>query len=113
MNDMTTTPNERNQTMKTMKPTVCAFYEALKQFKTSIDDGDRATDDFNDNTPGMCVTFATDESMSEWAWQTGDNSFAGACYHLPHWAVIYLYRDSNCMELAREVMEQLEYWAEA
>ena len=31
--------------MKTIKLTVCAFFEALKQFKTSIDDGDRAADE--------------------------------------------------------------------
>lgn len=78
----------------------------LVALKGDIDEDFRATDDTDDDKPGMCVTVATTNGH-DWTYQTGDNSFSGGCYHYRHWSVIYLYRDSNCRELAREAVEEL------
>ena len=82
------------------------FTRLLKALKKDIDDDYRATDDPDDDKPGMCVTFATTD-FSSWSYQTGDNSFPGGCYGHPHWAVVYLYRRSNSRELARDAVDQL------
>lgn len=80
------------------------IYYLLGQLKKEISDEYRASDYPGDNKPGMQVTFATDGE--KWNYQTGDNSFTGACYSLPYWAVIYLYRDSNRQNLAQDVLNQ-------
>ena len=76
-----------------------------------IADDYRATDDPDDDVPGMCLTIGfTPETLEEdasWSYQTGDNSYSGGAYHHPHWAVIYLYRDSSAEELASEAAEQI------
>ena len=79
----------------------------LVQLKTDIGDEYRASDDPDDDTPGMMVTFATDAKETNWTYQTGDNSYSGGCYFYPFWSVVYLYRDSNCRELARQAINEL------
>jgi hypothetical protein len=79
----------------------------LKSLKGEIGDDYRATDGPDDNQPGMCVTVATDDNAESWVYQTGDNSYSGACYHKPHWAVIYLYRRSKSAELAADAIRDL------
>lgn len=78
----------------------------LIRLKREIGDDYRCSDDPHDNTPGMPVTVATTDGES-WSYQTGDNSYTGGCYSHPHWSLIYLYRRSNCTELAREAVEEL------
>lgn len=73
----------------------------LIALKPDIADDYRCTDDPDDDTPGMLVTVATTDGGA-WSYQTGDNSYTGGCYHYRYWSVIYLHRDSNCRELARE-----------
>ena len=72
-----------------------------------IADEYRATDDPEDDMPGMCVTVACDDDVTEWSYQTGDNSFTGGAYGLPHWAVVSIYRGSDPTEVARKVSDQL------
>lgn len=76
-----------------------------------IADDYRATDDADDNTPGMCLTIGfTPESDSRdcsWSYQTGDNSFSGGAYFHANWAVVYLYRNSDAAEIAKEIADQL------
>jgi hypothetical protein len=74
--------------------------------KSDIADEYRCSDDPDDKTPGMCVTVST-RDMTTWSYQTGDNSFTGSCYGDPHWSVIYLYRRSNCTELAQDAVSEL------
>jgi hypothetical protein len=61
--------------------------------------------------PSMQVTIATTDGSS-WVYQTGDNSYSGACYFHPYWGVAYLTRDCDPAEAARvavaEAFEQLE-----
>jgi len=92
---------------KTEKQFVSEIASLLKSLKSQINDDFRASDDPEDNTPGMCVTVSTNDEMSLWNYQTGDNSYSGGCYGDPHWSVIYLYRRSNCVELATEAVNEL------
>lgn len=73
----------------------------------TIADDYRATDDPDDNEPGMCLTVASDNELSQWSYQTGDNSFSGGAYGLPHWAVVYLSRDSDPAQVAEDIASQL------
>lgn len=43
-----------------------------------------------------------------WNYQTGDNSFTGGAYGHSHWVVLYLTRRSNCKELSRDAVLQLQ-----
>lgn len=58
--------------------------------------------------PAMEVTFATDDTCSQWTYQTGNNSFHGNAYGLPHWAVVTLTPDSEPDEIADEILSQWE-----
>lgn len=97
-----TTTTERN--LRRIEREVATL---LKELKGQIGDDYRATDDPDDNTPGMCVTVSTDNDASHWNYQTGDNSYSGGCYGDPHWAVIYLGRRSNSKELAKAACDEL------
>ena len=92
-------------TMKTkVNPTreIRALLIALKSYITP---DSRASGD--DATPGMQVTISTNCDGTRWAYQTGDNSFSGACYGHPYWSVVFLYPRSNCTELASEAWGEL------
>jgi hypothetical protein len=78
----------------------------LIQLKKDIGDDYRASEDPDDDKPGMCVTISTDD-MSSWNYQTGNNSYSGSCYGQRHWAIVYLYRNSNCTELAKDAVNEL------
>lgn len=43
----------------------------------------------------------------DWAIQTGNNEFYGSAYSYNTWAVNYLYPDSDCQELAEELVNEL------
>ena len=79
----------------------------LIDLKKHIGDDYRASDDPDDSTPGMCVTIGSNPETGDWSYQTGDNSYTGGAYGYSDWAVVYLYRRSNCTELAREAVGQL------
>jgi hypothetical protein len=83
------------------------FKALLKTLIQDIGDEYRASDDPEDSEPGMQVTIATNETAEKWSYQTGDNSYTGSAYGLPHWAVLSLYRDSDCGELAKQAIDDL------
>lgn len=92
---------------KRLENQVCRLLKALKP---DISDDYRATDDPDDNTPGMCVTVGAtlqSDGVLVWNYQTGDNSFTGGAYGHSNWGVGYLYRRSNCKEVAAEIVEQI------
>lgn len=78
----------------------------LVALKPEISDEFRCSDEPDDETPGMQVTIGFTPGNG-WGYQTGDNSFTGGAYGHPHWAVISLYRRSNCAELANEIESEL------
>lgn len=96
-----TTLEEKN--WKQMERDIARLIVALKK---EIHDDYRATDDPDDNTPGMCVTFGTNDGV-EWSYQTGDNSYTGSCYGKRHWGVVYIHRRSNSKEVAKDAVDQM------
>jgi hypothetical protein len=58
---------------------------------------------------GLDITFATNDDGDAWNYQTGDNSFTGGCYGLPHWAVETIEgHDGTPLELSSDIINQLE-----
>jgi hypothetical protein len=94
---------------KQLKRMIPQWTRLLKNLKPDIQDDYRASDE--DETPGMSVTIGftpeTEEKACSWGYQTGDNSFTGGAYGHPHWAVISLYRRSNCRELAEYAADEI------
>ena len=84
--------------------TIKEVKQLLVSLKSDICDDYRIDD--QDDLPGMMVTIGYSLN-GDWDYQTGDNSFTGVAYDYPHWAVVYLYRRSNSLELARDVIDQL------
>jgi hypothetical protein len=89
-------------------PSQCVLRSTLFLLKKDIADDYRCQDDDEGDRPGMTVTIGADgRSHSSWAYQTGDNSFTGNAYGYAYWGVVSLYRDSNCLELAKDIIDQL------
>ncbi len=91
---------------KTLRQMEREIRTLLISLKREIGDDYRTSDDHDDNTPGMCVTFGTNDGES-WSYQTGDNSYTGGCYGCRHWSVISLYRRDNCTAHAKAIVEEL------
>ena len=76
----------------------------------TIRDDYRASDDPDDDIPGIQVTVGatvqSDGSIS-WSFQTGDNSYTGGAYSHPTWGVVSLFRESEPAEVAKECVEQI------
>ena len=81
----------------------------LISLKPSIADDYRCTDDPDDKSPGMLVTFGLtccDDGSFSWSYQTGDNSYSGGAYSHRAWGLAYLNRRSNCRELAEQAFSE-------
>lgn len=76
-----------------------------------IQDDYRASDDPDDDTPGMQLTIGysveTEDKNASWHYQTGDNSYTGGAYGHTHWAVVSLYRDTPPEDVVDEIIDQL------
>jgi hypothetical protein len=59
-----------------------------------------------DNPETLQMTFASDD-LETFTFQSGDNSFSGACYGLKHWGVVELAWDSDLKELAIDAVAQI------
>ena len=90
--------------MKT--PSIQEITGLLKAVKKTIRKDYRASDEPEDNKPGICVTIGAN-TTGEWDFQTGSNEFHGGSYGYPFWGVISLYKNSNCRELAKDCIEQI------
>lgn len=106
----TTTKTTLEQQLKVMVPQWTRLFKALKQDITD----DMRPDECGECTPGMQVTigftpanYNDNGKDASWGYQTGDNSYTGAAYRHPHWAVVSLYRRSNSRNLATECADQL------
>ena len=93
---------------RAIKSVLVEWTHLLKALKKDIGDDYRASEDPDDETPGMQVTFGVtigeDGSLS-WSYQTGDNSYTGGAYGHPYWGVVSLYRRSRSREVAEEAMD--------
>ena len=86
-------------------PPIKDLIEIIKSIKRHIHSDCRAFE--NDDIPGIQLTVACNDA-GEWDFQTGDNSYSGAAYHYPHWAVVGVYRRSSAKDLAHEIRNQLK-----
>ena len=57
---------------------------------------------------GLDITLATNEDGDTWNYQTGDNSYTGGCYSLPHWAVETITIDSIPSDIILSLLNQLD-----
>jgi hypothetical protein len=85
-------------------PSITKLSALVRHVKKHIADDYRAFEE--EDVPGIQLTVACDEK-GNWDYQTGDNSYSGAAYFYPHWAVVGVYRDSNSKEVARDIQNQL------
>ena len=56
---------------------------------------------------GLDLTVGFNPKSKEWDYQTGDNSYAGACYHYPIWGVTTIFPRSKSKDLAKDVVDQI------
>lgn len=89
-----------------MKLQINNIKTVLLSVKSKIDDDCRADEEIQ--VPSIVVTFSTDQFEKHCNWQSGDNSYSGACYGDPYWATVCLTRSSNCLELARQIYNELK-----
>jgi len=88
-------------------PDPAEIAELLESLKPYIDDDFRAYDDYDDDDPpSMLVTIGWDGS--NWAHQTGDTSYWGPCYGMPHWADVALERDTDTAAAAADIVRDLD-----
>jgi hypothetical protein len=67
---------------------------------------DRSEPRYVDVTIGCTFDFA--EGCIAWSYQTGDNSFTGGAYSHPEWFNTSLLSRSNCKDLAKDLIEEIE-----
>jgi len=60
------------------------------------------------DAPYLELTIACSDDGQAWSYQTGDNSYTGGAYSLPHWAVTSIDLDTTMSELYAEIVSQLE-----
>ena len=94
-----------------IEPMTSDWEKLVASLIPQIDDDYRASDDPEDDTPGMCLTIgfkpAAIHKDASWSYQTGDNSYTGGAYGCPHWAVVSLYRDSVVSEVVDDIASQI------
>ena len=56
---------------------------------------------------GLDLTVGYNPKSKEWDYQTGDNSYSGACYFYPVWGVTTVFPRSKSKDLARDVVNQI------
>lgn len=98
----TITQKQWKEFERKIKPDLVRLLKSLKKY---IDDDYRASEE--ETLPSMAITIASNEELSDWTYQTGDNSYTGPCYPYPQWGVRVLYRRSNTKELANELLDSL------
>ena len=91
--------------MKVKFPTLKAMYNAVRYAKDEIHDDYRCDDETD--KPSIRLTIGFSPDTGDWDSQTGDNSYSGPAYFHPHWAVVDIFRNSNCKELANDILSQL------
>ena len=65
----------------------------------------------DDEQHGLNLTFATNDDTTLLNWQSGDNSFTGNAYSLPHWGTCCLHPEMSRLDIAsiaEYVADQLE-----
>jgi hypothetical protein len=87
-------------------PTKKEITALVKHVKSFISNEYRAFD--GDEVAGIQLTVGHTPETGEWDYQTGDNSYSGRAYFHRNWAVVGVYKNSNCKEVASDILEQLK-----
>lgn len=93
-------------------PAIAHLYPVLQYVKGDVplarshDAKDYTADE--ESAPGIDITIGWNPESGDWSYQTGDNSFTGGAYGYPVWATGRVYRSTNCRELARDLIAQLD-----
>lgn len=57
---------------------------------------------------GLTLTIAVNSAFTLWNYQTGDNSYTGGAYSLPHWAVVSVYPESTITDIFTAIMAEFD-----
>ena len=87
------------------KPSIKEISELLKSIKPYIEDDFK---EYEDDEPNIQVTVGFTPEDGSWSYQTGDNSYTGGAYGHPVWGVGWLFRNSNCRELAKDILNEID-----
>ena len=83
--------------------------EELIRLIQSIQENDLYLSHELDGDEFIDITVASDGTdPNDWGFQTGDNSYSGACYFYRHWAIGYIDDQTVPEHLAIELLDQLE-----
>ena len=82
--------------------------EDIVRLIQSIQENDLSSPNLEENE-FIDITIASNgKDPEDWGFQTGDNSYSGACYSYHHWAIGYIDDQTNAEHLAIELLDQLE-----
>lgn len=79
--------------------------ELIELFTNLIAIADPYNTEDEDSTYTVTIGFNND--LTEYGYQTGDNSFSGIAYFYPNWVVLDVYPDSDPQELLYELNSQI------
>jgi len=88
--------NKIDQKIKSIQASI---FSVLEDYLPSYDEAGESE--------SIQMTFSTCDNLEELNFQSGDNSFSGACYFHKHWAVTELSADDDLEELSIQLAEQL------
>lgn len=69
--------------------------------------GQDCADPDEDGPSFLCVTFGANENLSDWNYQTGDNSYTGGAYGFRYWGLCYLRPRTNSKDAATGALDQI------
>jgi hypothetical protein len=61
-----------------------------------------------EDKPSIDLTIGVDVKTGNWDYQTGDNSYTGGAYGYMDWAITRVYRSTNSIDCARELISQIK-----
>jgi hypothetical protein len=67
----------------------------------------KAVKQYGVDKEGLDLTIGYNPKSKEWDYQTGDNSYHGACYFYPLWGVTTVFPRSKSKDLARDIVNQI------
>lgn len=86
-----------------IKPSLIELLKALQPGITN----DRACNTEQEDPDYLEITIACNADLKDWCYQTGDNSFSGACYHRRHWGIGTITNDCNLDALANSLINDM------
>lgn len=101
INELPSLQQELYKLLVTMKK-----MEDWRLLRADFNDDDGNTEPYIDITVGC--TFDFEEGAISWNYQTGDNSYTGGAYGHPEWFTTSLLSRSNCKDLAKDLIDEIE-----